>query len=149
MVLVITTEGKVYIYGIGFQCFLKCDKFFILHACQPLTSHIRSIPENCGIEGASWWAVHWRYFPTTVIASADPGQPHLQLQCVYSALQFTRRLFKKLFLFIWLCWGLSCSMQDLVPWLGIKPGPHALGMWSLSLWTTREVLQRVLVHFSH
>ena len=30
--LVITTEGKVYIYGIGFQCFLKCDKFFILHA---------------------------------------------------------------------------------------------------------------------
>lgn len=32
MALVITTEGKVYIYGIGFQCFLKCDKFFILHA---------------------------------------------------------------------------------------------------------------------
>lgn len=30
------------------------------------------------------------YFPTTVIALADPGQPHHQLQRVYSALQFTK-----------------------------------------------------------
>ena len=35
--------------------------------------------------------------------------------------------------------GLSCSMQDLVPWPGIEPGPGALGAWSLSHWTTREV----------
>ena len=35
--------------------------------------------------------------------------------------------------------GLSCSMWDLVPWSGIKPRPPALGVQSLSPWTTREV----------
>ena len=35
--------------------------------------------------------------------------------------------------------GVSCGMQDLVLWLGIKPGAPALGAWSLSHWTTREV----------
>ena len=34
---------------------------------------------------------------------------------------------------------LSCGMWDLVPWPGIKPGPPALGAWSLTHWTTREV----------
>ena len=33
---------------------------------------------------------------------------------------------------------LSCSMWDLVPWPGIKPGPPALGAWNHSHWTTRE-----------
>ena len=32
-------------------------------------------------------------------------------------------------------------MQVLVPLLGIKPRPPALGMQSLSHWTTREVPQ--------
>ena len=35
--------------------------------------------------------------------------------------------------------GLSCSMWDLVPWVGIEPGPPALGAQRLSHWTTREV----------
>ena len=35
--------------------------------------------------------------------------------------------------------GLSCGMWELVPQPGIKPGPPALGVWSLSHWTTREV----------
>ena len=30
-------------------------------------------------------------------------------------------------------------MRDLVPWLGIEPGPPALGAWSLNHWTTKEV----------
>ena len=34
---------------------------------------------------------------------------------------------------------LRCSIWDLVPWPGIKPGPPALGVQSLSHWTTREV----------
>ena len=34
---------------------------------------------------------------------------------------------------------LSCGMWDLVPWPEIEPGPPALGAWSLSHWTTREV----------
>ena len=36
-------------------------------------------------------------------------------------------------------WTLSCSMQDLVLWPGIKPGPLALGVRSLSHWTTGDV----------
>ena len=35
--------------------------------------------------------------------------------------------------------GLSCSIPDLIPWWGIDPGPHALGVWSLSHSTIREV----------
>ena len=35
--------------------------------------------------------------------------------------------------------GLSCGMWDQVPWPGIKPRAPALGAWSLSHWTTREV----------
>ena len=34
---------------------------------------------------------------------------------------------------------LSCSMWDIVPWQRIELGPPALGMQSLSHWTTREV----------
>ena len=37
-------------------------------------------------------------------------------------------------------WTLSCDMQDLVPWPGIKPRPPALETWHLSHWTTREIL---------
>ena len=33
----------------------------------------------------------------------------------------------------------SCHMWDLVPWPESKPRPPALGAWSLSHWTTREV----------
>ena len=39
---------------------------------------------------------------------------------------------------------LSCSMWDLFPCPGIKPGPPALGVWSLSHWTTREVPLSIL-----
>ena len=35
--------------------------------------------------------------------------------------------------------GLSCGIWGVVPWPGIKPSPPALGTWSLSYWTTREV----------
>ena len=35
--------------------------------------------------------------------------------------------------------GLSCSTWDLVSWPGIEPRPSALGVQSLSHWTTREV----------
>ena len=36
-------------------------------------------------------------------------------------------------------WALTCNMWNLVPWAGIEPRPPALGVWSLSYWTTREV----------
>ena len=34
--------------------------------------------------------------------------------------------------------ALSCGMWDLVPWPGIEPRPLAVGVRSLSHWTTRE-----------
>ena len=50
---------------------------------------------------------------------------------------------------------LSCCMQtliygmgDLIPWLGIEPGPPALGVQSLNHWTTREVPIFFFIHFS-
>ena len=43
--------------------------------------------------------------------------------------------------------GLSCGMWDLVPWPGIEPRPPSFGVWSLSHWTTREVLQLVFSSF--
>ena len=33
----------------------------------------------------------------------------------------------------------AACMRDLVPQPGIEPGPPALGAWSLTHWTTREV----------
>ena len=49
------------------------------------------------------------------------------------------------YLFIWLCqvlvvgWRIfSCSMWDLASWPGTEPRSLALGIWSLSHWTTRE-----------
>ena len=38
-------------------------------------------------------------------------------------------------------WTLRCSVWDLVPWSGIKPGPPTLGVWSLSHWTRRSPCQ--------
>ena len=37
-------------------------------------------------------------------------------------------------------WTLSYSMWHLVSWPRIEPGAPALGVWSLSHWTPREVL---------
>ena len=41
---------------------------------------------------------------------------------------------------LWHAGSFSCGMWDLFPWSGIKPMPPALAAWSLSHWTTREVL---------
>lgn len=40
----------------------------------------------------------------------------------------------------WSTWTLSCRMWDVVPWPGIEPRPPALGLQSLSHWTTRKIL---------
>ena len=36
-------------------------------------------------------------------------------------------------------WALICGIQDLIPFTGMEPGPPALGVMSLSHWTSREV----------
>ena len=49
------------------------------------------------------------------------------------------------FIFIYMAvWGLSGDTQDLVPQPGIEPRPRALGEWSLSHWTTREIPRCIL-----
>ena len=46
----------------------------------------------------------------------------------------------KIFIYLfWLCWVLvAACMRDLVPQPGVEPGPLALGVRSLTHWTTRE-----------
>ena len=59
---------------------------------------------------------------------------------------------KKIFRLCWVlvaaCGIFSCSMQDLIPWPGIKPRAPALGVWSLSHWTTKEVHHVALFYMS-
>ena len=43
---------------------------------------------------------------------------------------------------------LDLSLQDLVPWPGLELRSPALGAWSLSHWTTREVFLSVSLNFS-
>ena len=43
---------------------------------------------------------------------------------------------------------LSYGMGDLIPWLGIEPGPPTLGVQSPKHWTTREVPIFFFIHFS-
>ena len=65
--------------------------------------------------------------------------------CVYSLMflgpVLEQSLSFKIYLFIWLHWVFVAACGMFVPWPGIKPGLCALGVWSLSQQTTREVLQ--------
>ena len=69
----------------------------------------------------------------------------------HSAIHFLSFFKNLIYVFIWLHWvhrifDLHCSMRtlswgmwDLVLWPGVEPQPPALGAWSVSHWTTREV----------
>ena len=46
------------------------------------------------------------------------------------------------------CELFNCGMWDLGPWSGIRLGPPALGVWSLSHWTTRVVPSCLLWHIT-
>ena len=48
--------------------------------------------------------------------------------------------FEKFYFFYLALPVLSWSMWDLFPQPGIEPRPFTLGVWSLSHWTSREVL---------
>ena len=77
---------------------------------------------------AKW--ISYTYALSTLFNIFSPYRP-LQsvLVCLFGlwwVLVATRRTF-------------SCGMWDLAAWPGIRPGPPALGAWSLNPWTTREV----------
>ena len=66
--------------------------------------------------------------------------PHISFCTWHLKILFFFFFFKDyLLLFILSAQGLSCNMWDLVPWPGVEPRPPALGAWSLSHWSTREV----------
>ena len=68
-----------------------------------------------------------RYFPNIRVFS---NESTLRIRCTY--------LFTGIIDLPWGVWTVSCGMWNLVPWLGITPGPPALGTWSLSHWTARK-----------
>ena len=121
----------------------KCPGTCDWHACQPMAA--REGPHSPRL-------AHGR---AAVAALTEPclTQSHHQLQQTGPPKKYTPLplFYSARFIYFWLCLfcflkilylamlGLSCSMWGLVPWPGIKPGPPALGVWSLSHWTTREV----------
>ena len=68
-----------------------------------------------------------RSFPNIRVFS---NELTLRIRCTY--------LFTGIIDLPWGVWTVSCGMWNLVPWLGITPGPPALGTWSLSHWTARK-----------
>ena len=50
-------------------------------------------------------------------------------------------------IFFFLLWILTAACRILVPGPGIESRPPELGAWSLSHWTTREVLVYAFLHF--
>ena len=93
--------------------------------------------------------LHMQFPQPGVSPSKDVLSSHLLCLAVAKEALFLMpsRFFKiYIYLFIWLLWILvvacglfSCGVWDLVPCLGIKPEPLALGARSLSHWTTRQV----------
>ena len=60
------------------------------------------------------------------------------MQCIDSYVLDPGEIFKDIYLTVER--GIvSCSVWDLVPRLGMEPGPPAMGAQSLSHWTTTEI----------
>ena len=124
---------------------LLCSLYFTLQqylkrlACLtswgfPHSAH--TVLQSCGFASiTSNFLVH--FFGVSAW-SLNFGASHNWDVCLFLLL-FLHLLFKK-YLFIYLtALSPSCGMWDPVLWPGIKPGPSALGLQSLSYWTTREV----------
>ena len=50
-----------------------------------------------------------------------------------------------LFFCLFVFWPCHMACRILVPWWGTKPVPPAVGVWSLSHWITKEVLQEYIL----
>ena len=91
--------------------------------------------------------------PCRIVFSCDMWNLFFKLWHVGSSLQQAGSLVVACGIFSCDMQTLSCVMWDLVPWPRIEPGAPALGVQSLSHWTTREVPSFILLHvniqFSH
>ena len=107
------------------------------------------------------WRIPWTVEPGRLQSTGSQRVWHNwnDLSCTKLAKWLNMDVFK-IYLFIWLhcvlveaCGIFSCSLRDLaawellfaawdlVPWPGIDLGHPALGAWTLSHWTSREVPQ--------
>ena len=123
------------------ECSYYRSTSVLLPSLQPAFAVLLSRDGVCFPCSQSCWSRAWATWPWSS-SSVKWGRQRCPLY------------FLKKHLFIWLCRvlvaalgilsccvrSLSCGMWGLVPWPGIKPGPPALGVRSLSHWTTREVL---------
>ena len=101
-----------------------------------------------GMEKKVWWSLEGMGKIEVFLGeSCDLGLSH---HLIWTLLSKVILFFFLIYLLIWLhrvlvvAHGIfSCTMWVLVPW-GIEPGPPALGVWSLSHWTPREVPKLLL-----
>ena len=94
----------------------------------------------------------WRHWAKGTGRNSGPGQclsvPHSVFTVFILAWNtgyFYSTTIKILFFFFLInlaALGLSCRMQDLVPWPGIEPRPPALGAWNLNHWPPEKSLLR-------
>ena len=115
---------------------IKLHNFFCVSA-----EKLRFVTSSSTTSGLFFLRCDWNFF----ILVYTGGDQIVTGQRGENKILFSFLLY--LFLFLWLCRVLvvvcgilSCCLWDLVSWLGIEPGSPALGMWSPSHWTTREVL---------
>ena len=133
---------------------LKLRKQKIFHMTYPSTAYlsILSVRYYCRITGAQKDQVTFQNFAASKQQTYYSEPRHLTRNSelfllflgsgsLWSSWEDSLSIFKKyLFIFIYLAvLGLSCGMWDLFPSPEIELQSLALGAWSLSHWTTREV----------
>ena len=102
-------------------CQIVCDSM----DCSPIGSSVRGIFQVRILE---WVAISFSRGFTWSNTGIKPRSPAFQVVFCTAGWFFTEWATGFVYLFIWLCQIFSCSMWDLVPWPGIKPGPPALGV---------------------
>ena len=65
-----------------------------------------------------------------------------------SSFSVSLSLFLNIYFYFLAVLDLSCGLQDLVTWPELEPRPPAMGAWSHSHWTTREVFLSLSLNFS-
>ena len=126
----------------------------VIYNYSVLQTRIRSLHIFCDYPKSHWTVLFWH-----VVASSMLCLLFIYLNEKYRAFiryfvqsrymrsskdqmvqKFIKVYFFKKNIFLWLSQVLV-AMWDLVPWPGMEPGPHALGVLSLSHWTIVKSLK--------
>ena len=111
------------------SCLTLCDPL----DCSPPGSDVHGILQARILE---WVAIFFQ--ETFPIQGLNPGLPNCR-QILYHLSHHESPIFIYLATFSLSC-GIWDQIRDLIPRSGIKSRPHALGVQSLSHWTSREIL---------